>query len=166
VETIRLRVPAFNEAFVRFWGPIIRSCEINRLSGTPYYLGAAVVAVGLFPKPIAALSLLFLACGDPMASLVGILYGNRWGQKLPPLPGGKSWIGTAAGVLTCAAVSLIFWLTMPGVSTWQLAALVVLGGLAGGLAELSPWPIDDNFTIPVLSGLILWLGCIALGVAV
>lgn len=162
VETARLRIPKFNEAFVRFWGPIIRSCEVNRLSGTPYYLGSALIVVALFPKAIAALSLLFLACGDPMASLVGILYGKHG----PRFANGKSWIGTAAGVVTCAAVSFIFWNTFPAIRGPELGVLVLLGGLAGGLAELAPWEIDDNFSIPVVSGLALWIACSVLGLPI
>jgi diacylglycerol kinase (CTP) len=162
LETARLRNPALNEAVVRFWGPIIRSCEVNRLSGTPYYLGSALIAVALFPKPIAALSLLFLACGDPMASLFGILYGKHG----PRFSSGKSAIGTAAGVLTCALVSLLFWNSFPFIQGSDFFLLVVLGGLAGGLAELAPWDVDDNFSIPIVSGLTLWMACLILGLPV
>lgn len=161
VETVRLRVPAMNEAVIRFWGPIMRTGEIDRMSGTPFYLASALIAVGLFPRPIAALSLLFLACGDPMASLVGILYGKsspRWSD-------GKSWIGTAAGVLTCMAVGAIFWSVLP-VKSWQAWVLTWIGGIAGGMAELLPWDMDDNFVIPVASGFTLWISCILLGIPV
>ncbi len=161
LETARLKIPAFNEAFVRFWGPIIRSCEVNRLSGTPYYLGAALIVIALFPKPIAALSLLFLACGDPMASLVGVLYGDRG----PRFASGKSAIGTAAGVLVCLAVSLVFWSVFPNLRGPEFLTLVMVGGLAGGLSELAPWELDDNLSIPVISALVLWISSVALGVS-
>ncbi|MEN9723501.1 MAG: hypothetical protein RJB38_1487 [Pseudomonadota bacterium] len=161
VEVARLRVPSINEAVIRLWGPIMRSGEIDRMSGTPYYLASALIAVGLFPKPIAALSLLFLACGDPMASLVGILYGKngpRWAD-------GKSWIGTSAGVLTCMVLGALFWNALP-VRAGQAWALTWVGGVAGGMAELLPWDIDDNFVIPVVSGFTLWMACLLLGVPV
>ncbi len=161
VETARLRVPSLNEAVIRFWGPIMRSNEIDRLSGTPYYIGSALIAVGLFPKPIAALSLLFLACGDPMASLVGILYG----KNSPRWRDGKSWIGTAAGVLTCMLVGAIFWNALP-VKAWQAWLLTWIGGVAGGMAELLPLEMDDNFIIPVVSGFTLWIACLVMGVPV
>jgi dolichol kinase len=77
LETARLRIPAFNERMIRLWGPVMRSCEINKMSGTPYYILATLLAIAIFPKPVAVLSILYLACGDPMASLVGIIYGNR-----------------------------------------------------------------------------------------
>ena len=50
METARLRRPALNEAVVRFMGPLMRSCEINRMSGTPFYLLATLLAFGIFPK--------------------------------------------------------------------------------------------------------------------
>ncbi len=162
LELGRLQVPALNDAVMRFWGPIMRSCEVNRMSGTPYYLGSALIAVGIFPKPIAALSLLFLACGDPMASLVGILYGKRG----PRFSNGKSLIGTLGGVATCLLVSIVFWNVFPAVRGTDFFALVVLGGLAGGLAELVPLDVDDNFAIPVVSGFSLWLACLVLGIPV
>lgn len=161
VETARLRIPSVNDAVIRFWGPIMRTGEIDRMSGTPFYLASALIAVGLFPKPIAALSLLFLACGDPMASLVGILYG----KTSPKWADGKSWIGTAAGVLTCMVVGAIFWNALP-VKAWQAWLLTWIGGFAGGMAELLPWEMDDNFIIPIVSGFTLWICCILMGVPV
>jgi len=40
--------------------------------------------------------------------------------------------------------------------------VVLLGGFAGAVSELLPLELDDNFTIPVVSGFILWLGFIAM----
>ena len=38
---------------------------------------AALLTIAIFPKPIATLSILYLALGDPIASLFGILYGGK-----------------------------------------------------------------------------------------
>jgi len=104
METLRLRVPSINEKFMRIWAPFMRSCEVNRLSGIPYYLAASILAIAIFPKPIAVLSILYLACGDPIASIFGIMYGH----KTVRLASGKSLAGTAAGVITCAVVTFLF----------------------------------------------------------
>jgi len=45
-----------------------------------------------------------------------------------------------------------------------LIALTVMGGLAGGGAELLPLEVDDNFSIPIVSGFVLWLAFILLGI--
>jgi dolichol kinase len=158
MEGMRLRNPAFNEKMLKFWGPVLRAHEINQMSTLPHYVSAAMIAVGIFPKPVAILSILYLACGDPIASFFGILYGH----KGPRFASGKTLVGTSAGVLACALVTFIYLksLSMPDGTVLALSAM---GGLAGGMAELLPFDIDDNFTIPVISGFVLWLAFIAFG---
>jgi dolichol kinase len=159
VETLRLRRPKLNELMMRFWGPLMRRCEATRYTGAPYYLAASILAIGIFPKPIALLSILYLACGDPIASLFGVLYGD----KGPRFRNGKSWVGTGAGILTCMVVSLIFLRGMSLPDSLVLP-LTLIGGVAGGTAELLPLEVDDNLSIPIVSGFALWLGFILLGV--
>lgn len=164
-ETARLRIPSLNEAVMRFWGPLMRSCEVNRYSGTPYYIASALIAVGIFPKPIAALAISFLAVGDPIASLFGVMYGDRSIR----FPNGKSLIGTAAGMFACGVVAFIFlhFMNQTQFVELKLEHLVILsivGGFAGGGAELLPMEVDDNFAIPVVSGFVLWLAFIVMGV--
>lgn len=165
VETARLRLPVFNELVMKFWGPLMRSCEVNRLSGTPYYIASSLIAVGIFPKAIAALSIAFLAVGDPVASYFGVLYGDRSVR----FSNGKSLIGTAAGMFACMIVAFIFLQFMNSTQFLELRhehllILSVIGGLAGGGAELLPMEVDDNFAIPVVSGFVLWLSFIVMGI--
>lgn len=166
METARLRIPSLNEMIMRFWGPLMRSCEVDRYSGTPYYIASALIAVGIFPKAIAALSIAFLAVGDPIASLFGILYGDRSVR----FSNGKSLIGTLAGMIACTLVAFIFLHFMNQTQFMELKIehlliLSVIGGVAGGGAELLPMEVDDNFAIPVVSGFILWLAFIVMGVS-
>jgi dolichol kinase len=163
METLRLKSPALNEKVVKLWGPLMRSCELHKFSGVPYYLAAAILAIGILPKPIAVLSILYLACGDPLASLFGVLYGDRG----PRFQNGKSWIGTSAGILTCMLVTYAFLKgsgMVPGLSEASMLILTLLGGVAGGSAELLPLEIDDNFSIPMVSGFALWFAFILIGV--
>ncbi len=158
METIRLKNPAINEKCIKFFGPVIRSSEVNKVSGMPYYIASSIVAIAVFPKPVAILSLCYLAFGDPIASLVGILYSNR---SIKIFNGSKSLHGTAAGFAVCAMATWIY-LRSTGMYGLDLIRLTLLGGFAGALAELLPLDLDDNFTIPVVSGFILWLGFIAI----
>jgi diacylglycerol kinase (CTP) len=155
IETARLRNPLLNQLTVRLMGPLMRSHEVHRLSGTPYYLAAALVSVAIFPTPITVLSLLYLALGDPVASLFGILYGD----KSIRFSNGKSLVGTAAGVGVCALVTLVY-LSGMRMDLGTVLLMTVVGGLAGGTAEMLPFEIDDNFTIPIVSGFVLWLSFI------
>jgi len=158
MEFSRLRFPMLNDQIMRVWGPVMRASEANRMSGIPYYIASCMLAVAIFPKTVAILSILFLACGDPMASLVGILYGKNG----PRFKDGKSYIGTAAGVATCGVVGFFFMLSA-GITGLPLLALSVIGALAGGLVEMIPWDLDDNLTIPIVSGFVMWLAFIVVG---
>lgn len=158
IESARLRMPSFNDKIMRIWGPFMRACEVDRISGIPYYLLSSLIAVAIFPKPVAILSILYLACGDPIASFFGILYGKH-GIRLAS---GKSLIGTLAGVVTCTVVSFLFLKALP-VSDDKVVILSIIGGIAGGTAELLPFDLDDNFTIPVISGFVMWLAFMVIG---
>jgi len=159
METARFRIPALNEKIVRSWSMIIRTSEVHSVSGVPFYVGASLLAIAIFPKLIAVLSILYLACGDPLASLVGI----RFGKYGPRFSNGKSLIGTAAGVLVCSLISGAAFLQLD-LPLLQWCLLTVLGGLSGGAAEMLPVEIDDNFSIPIVSGFTLWLAFIFLGI--
>jgi len=159
LETIRLNVPSFNTVALRFWKPLMRENEINRMSGVPYYIAACVLAIGVFPEPVATLCILYLAFGDPVASLIGILYGDRSIR----FANGRSLIGTLASVTVCFLITLFYFSGFPFGSE-TILAVSLLGGIAGGTAELLPLEVDDNFTIPVVSGIVLWGVMIAFGI--
>ncbi len=163
VETLRLKHPGLNEKVLRFWGPLMRSCEVNRISGVAPYLASAALAIAFFPKAIAILSILFLAVGDPIASLLGVMYG-QYGYRFS---NGKSALGTLAGVLSCIALAMCFGITQgwaQAASPIGLLAFSLWAGLAGGAAELLPLEMDDNFTIPIVSGLLSWFAALVFNI--
>lgn len=152
VEITRLRVPSLNEKILKYWGILMRSHETSRFSGVPYYLASSCIVIALFPKPIAVLSILLLAFGDPMASL----FGNLFGKLSLQFKSGKTLIGTLAGILTCFFVSFIFLNNAMNLPKHVLFQLSLFGGLAGGISELLSFEIDDNFSVPIISGFVLW----------
>lgn len=158
IEFIRLKFSAINEASVRYLGIIMRKSEVNRITGVSYYVGAVLITFLIFPKEISSLAVLYLAFGDPSASAIGI----TWGHLGPRFSNGKSLIGTLGGMIICALLTLVVLWDHPW-STDRLLIISLLGGLAGGLAEHVPLDVDDNFSIPVVSGFVLWFAYILLG---
>ena len=80
-----------------------------------------------------------------MASLIGVLYG----QASPTFPNGKSLVGVLSCGITCMGVG---WVYHPPSfdSGW-----IVVNGIAGAIAEVCNIPnLDDNFTMPLLSGIL------------
>lgn len=158
-EYARLMFPKVNAFAIRVMGPLMRRSEVNRVSGTPFYVGSVLLSVAIFPKDIAILSILFLAIGDPMSSIFGI----SWGHLGPRFANGKSLIGTAAGMGVCCLITFGYLLVI-GVPTGSAVLIALAGGFAGGGAEMIPLDIDDNFSIPLVSGLALWVAFVVFGV--
>jgi dolichol kinase len=158
-EYARLMFPRWNAFAIRVMGPLMRKSEVNRVSGTPFYVGSVLLSVAIFPKAIAILSILFLAIGDPVSSIFGI----TWGHLGPRFANGKSLVGTVAGMGVCCLITF-FYLVYTGVGSGSAALIALAGGIAGGGAEMIPLEIDDNFSIPLVSGLALWLAFLFFGV--
>jgi len=134
-DFMRQRNSEMNRNLMRLFQPIMRKTEVDRLAGTTYLLTGVI-----------AISLLFLAFADPIASYIGIKYGKD------KIFGHKSVQGFMAAFFVCAIVCYIY-LSSNGVHQHLLIASL-LAGLVGALAELIPlWKLDDNFTMPVLSSL-------------
>lgn len=153
VEVARLRNPVVNAICLKVFAPLIRVNEVHKTTGVPYFVASILISIAIFPHPVAILAMLFLTFGDPIASFFGILFKKRSIVIYP----GKSFQGTAAAFIVCALVSRIY-LHSLGIHDVDLIRLTLLGGFAGAFAELIPLDIDDNFTIPLVSGFIMWIG--------
>lgn len=167
LDLLRFKVPALNKKVRRDFGPYMRNYELERLSGSSWFLLASLLTIGLFPREAACLGFLHLALGDPLASFVGV----RWGRIR--LPGGKSLEGSLALFTTCFVAGAAFLLLAGQVTTWGGAAvalgvgpalLIALGSaVSAAVAEWIPTRghMDDNFVVPVVTAA-LTSGVIAL----
>ncbi len=159
IEFLRLRSGPVNAVAIKVLKPIMREHEVAKVSGTPFYIGSVLLSIIVFPKTIAILSILFLAVGDPVSSIFGIMYGDRSIR----FKNGKSLIGTAAGMFVCFVIALIYLAQIDHLPIASAALIALAGGIAGGGAEMIPLEIDDNFSIPIVSGLAMWAAYLILG---
>ncbi len=150
LEYSRARWAWVNRIAVKFFRPLLRDTEVDRISGIPFYMASALFSFLVFPHHIAVLAILYLAFGDPSSSFFGVLYGRN---KLFP---NKSLQGTLGGFFVCAAVTVGYFL-WAGLPLDKIFVMMLLGGFAGAVAELLPMNVDDNFAIPLISGAILLL---------
>lgn len=150
-DILRQTRPPLNSWLVKYFRPIMREHEVNRLAGTTYLLtGVGLVAL-IFPKEVVLLTLLFLAFADPFASYFGIRYGKD------RLIGNKSVQGSLAAFVVCFILTGLYFLTS-GLEWPRLLVLSLLAGVIGSLAELIPiGNLDDNLTLPLMSATFLWL---------
>jgi len=141
-EGIRLRISAFNKWILYVLGGVHRMEEENNLSGLPWTLAGSFFTILFFhDRTVVLVSLLYLALGDASAALIGRCFGKH------RIARGKSIEGSLACFCACCIVGLFF-LKPP---------LIIIGALIATLIELIPWPLNDNFWMPLASATILTL---------
>ncbi|HTK82105.1 MAG TPA: SEC59/DGK1/VTE5 family protein [Bacteroidota bacterium] len=152
IDIARLYSPPVEEWFTRAFGWLLRRKESDkarkRLNGATYVLISATVCVLVFPKLIAITSFIILIISDMMSALVGRRFGrHRFFEK--------SIEGSAAFFLS----ALLIILFTPKIDYLLGEYIIGVVAAAGGaIIEALPWDVDDNFTIPITVGSVLWLG--------
>ncbi len=144
VDLLRHFHPGTASLFERyFFGRVLRVEEKPTLMGSTYFLFSTILAVLLFPKPIAVTGLLILILSDTAAALVGKGIGRI-------RIFGKTLEGSAAFLITSL---LIVWL-YPNLNRFT----GTLAAFGGTLIELLPIRLDDNVSIPLVTGAIMLFG--------
>jgi len=145
LDLVRFRIERLNLIFTRLLGPLLKQDEVAHITGATYMVIAAFFAFLIFGKDVAIPVMFFLSLGDPAAAIVG--------KDMPgPRLYGKSPFGTAAFIgVGCATLTVL--LAADGVDHhWALW----IGAAVAGLIELASSPPDDNLTIPLLAGAVMF----------
>lgn len=145
VELTRSRNRTVRELFGRTVGSLLRSHEVDGLSGATWLALALLLAVVAFPMDVAIAAMWCAAVGDALAAIVGRSIG-----RVRPGGGTKS----LEGSVTCFAATLAgaLWIAhLP-------AAESIVAATGGTLAEWPERPFDDNVRMVTASGvaILLW----------
>ncbi len=129
---------------------LFRKGESKKFSSMTLFLLAAFITIILFDKTVAIIALTFLIFGDIFSKIFGLAFGrNKIFNKT--IEGTLAYIGS---VLIC---SFIFYTTLH----FSLLILII-GGITAPLTELVSFRINDNFTVPLISGVFMTLGIVFL----
>jgi uncharacterized protein (TIGR00297 family) len=117
----------------------------------------AVLALILVFSPrldIAAAAWGILAFGDGAATLIG----TRVGGRRLPWNAEKTIAGTIGFVVcaTAGGIALAWW-TRPDGSRWFTILAPLAAAIAAALVESIPVRLDDNISVPVTAGCVLWI---------
>ena len=146
-DLTRKRFPALNAVVLKIMGPLMRRSEREGITGLPYYALGCSLALFFYQRDIGILSMLFLIFGDPISSFFGVLYGK---DRILP---NKSLQGAVAGFFTCYLITLFYLMNTTTLHV-HILTFSIVAGVIGAVSELcSTFNVDDNLTIPVLSGL-------------
>jgi dolichol kinase len=144
VDLVKIHQPKARSYFTAFFGHLIRRHEHGGITSSTYLVISALLATYLFEREVAAAALVFLIVGDTLAAIVG----KAWGRTRIF---DKTLEGFLAGFVTSLAAA---WLIVPVIPLPALA----IAALVAAIVEILPIPVDDNFRIPLVAGLVLeWL---------
>lgn len=151
VDLLRHYHPPTAEVFYRAFGWMLRSHEhdekAKRLSGATHVLISATLCVLVFPKLITITSFAILIISDSAAALVGRRYGRKKFLN-------KTVEGSAAFLLT----ALVVIAATPKVSADAGEYFIAIAAaLVGTVIEALSVGIDDNLSIPVSIGVVMWV---------
>ncbi len=156
VEAARFRSPVVNRWFVEWLGMLLKPNETQRVTAATYLAVAGLASLLIFDVMVAGLALLFLALADPAAAIVGSRFGrHRWlgvrgaGPRSRP---GKSMEGTLAFVAVALGLALLLWYKGAYTLFWPAA----VGAVVAAVVEFLPLPVDDNISVPLVSGAAMW----------
>lgn len=152
VDYLRLRNHGFKAFFLSAFGELLRKHEKQGgITGSTILVASAALTILVYRQETAVAALLFLSLGDSMAALIGRRYGRV------KLVCGRTLEGSMAALLSCLFASAILLLVSP-IFHWNLTPpALIAGSVTAALVELIDIPLDDNFRIPVISGLVMEL---------
>ena len=146
VDIIRLRkLPGVNTLYL-ILGPMLRRRERFNFTGSTYILFGSVMSILFFNKKVAIAAVSFIILGDIAAALVGKTVGRtKLGRK-------KTLEGSSAFLGVCFLVALLVHF-VSGLPLW----IGLVGALVATIVENLTLFVDDNVTVPLLSGLVMQL---------
>jgi len=122
---------------------IFKKGEVSKFSSMTIFLVAGFISILLFEKNIAITSVVFLIFGDIFGKIFGLAFGKH---KLfdKTVEGTLAYLG---GVLICGYFTF-FLLDIPLI-------ILICGGLMAPIIELFSFGIDDNFSVPIVTGAVM-----------
>lgn len=146
VDFLRLHVNGVKEGFILFFGSFLRRHEFTRLSGATYLLLGCLVTSLLFGKAIVVAACAYTIVGDTFAAILG------QNIKSPKFFKEKTLMGSLGFLLaSLAAAAVIYYLP----ETLSMKPLII-GAVAASVFESLPLPLNDNFAVPILTGLVMY----------
>lgn len=119
---------------------IFRKGEEKKFSSMTIFLISTFIVILLFEIEIAITSLVFLTFGDMFSKIFGLAFGRH--KYLD-----KSIEGTLA-YIGIIIISIYFIYTMLEINLF----ILITGGIVATFSEAFPLGMNDNFTVPIISG--------------
>ena len=144
IEYLRINSISVKNIFDKYLFSMLRNHEKSgKYTGATWVFISSTLSIGIFPKDIAIISLIYMSIGDTAAGLIGRKFGRIKIYN-------KTLEGALAGFIVCLMVGLMIDLNLS-------KTLVAIGALSAAIIELMPISIDDNLRIPLFSGTVMYV---------
>jgi len=149
LDIIRFLHKQTNEMLHQKVKALFRKNEYQTFSSMTIFLVAFFITILVFPQEIAIAASTFLIFGDTFGKIFGLAFGKH---KIlnKTLEGSLAYLG---GILICSYVLY----TLLDISPYVL----IFGGLAAPFIELFSMGMNDNITVPIMSGAIMYVVLLA-----
>lgn len=166
LDMIRFKWPYFNKLYCSTVGFLMREKEINSINGVIWFQIGSILTFMFQKQDVSIMSVLLLSWSDTAASTVG----RKFGYLSPKLSRGKSLIGSIAAFITGIIACYVFYGIItpkfpqfsndfeydPNSNMLNIHTLALLSGFIAALSEgIDIADMDDNLTIPIMSGIFL-----------
>jgi len=148
IDLMKYYSKGFRRFFFKIFGSMLRSKEIRRFTSSSYILGAGLICAFAYSKWIMVTSMVFIIIGDIAAAI----FGKRFGKH--KTIGNKTLEGSMAFFLFAYFGAITIKMIALPDAPWTA---LFMGALTAAVIESLPLGIDDNLSVPVLTGLLLQL---------
>ena len=143
IEYLRINSKSVKNIFDKYLFLMLRNHEKSgKYTGATWVFISSILSIGIFPKDIAIISLIYMSIGDTAAGLIGRKFGRIKIYN-------KTLEGALAGFIICLMVGLMIDLNIS-------KTILTIGALSAAIIELLPISIDDNIRIPLFSGTVMY----------
>lgn len=146
IDISRLLWRRFNVAVFRKLAFFYRPNEEHTFTSATLFLLGTFLTILLFPQPIATTALLFVTFGDLAAKIAGLEHGRHRLFERSSVEGSLTFFAV------CAAAGFGWSFLVP-----ILPVQYLLGAFVAALTEALPLDLNDNFTVPIVSGAAMML---------
>ena len=143
-DIFRIKSSAVKIFYDRYFSIVTKKYEIDKLTSASYVFLSIMIVVFLFDEVSAAAALTIMILSDPVASLVGRVFGNL------KLIGNKTLEGSLAFFISSIIILLLY--------NFEVFEVLFVS-VGATLIELfsKKIRIDDNFLIPLVSATLLFV---------
>ena len=137
LENLRIHEKIKIPFFQNLW----QKNELRQFGGEIYYMLSIIIVVLIFNFKIASISILMLTFGDAVASVIGIAFGKH---KVKSSKKKASFEGSIAELIVNLTIGFMLW------QNW----IIIPMAFTATLVETYIPKLDDNLTIPIITGLV------------